>query len=111
MKMVLLQAWELWKEGTALELKDPTLGDSCAENELLRVIQVGLLCVQEDATDRPTMSDVISMLNNETMVLPASTRPAFFTGRNVLRTEIMPSESEPKDCSRNYLTASTMEAR
>ncbi|XP_058224537.1 G-type lectin S-receptor-like serine/threonine-protein kinase CES101 isoform X1 [Rhododendron vialii] len=103
-------AWELWKEGTALELKDPILGDSCAENELLRIIHVGLLCVQEGATDRPTMSDVISMLNNEMMVLPAPTRPAFFTGRNVPRT-IMSSESELQDCSTNNLTASTIEPR
>ncbi|KAG5540270.1 hypothetical protein RHGRI_020489 [Rhododendron griersonianum] len=104
------KAWELWKEGTALELKDPTLGDSCAENELLRIILVGLLCVQEGATDRPTMSDVISMLNNEMMVLPAPTRPAFFTGRNIPRT-VMSSENKPQDYSTNNLTASTIEAR
>ncbi|KAF7139578.1 hypothetical protein RHSIM_Rhsim07G0135900 [Rhododendron simsii] len=103
-------AWELWKEGTALELKDPTLGDSCAENELLRIIHVGLLCVQEGATDRPIMSDVISMLNNETMVLPAPTRPAFFTGRNVPRT-VMSSERKPQDCSTNNLTTSIIEPR
>jgi len=52
----------------------------------MRIIHVGLLCVQEGATDRPTTSDVISMLNNETMVLPAPTRPTFFTGRNVTHT-------------------------
>lgn len=69
-----------------MELKDSTLGDSCAKNEFMRIIHVSLLCVQEGATYRPTTSDVISMLNNETMVLPAPTRPAFFTGRNVIHT-------------------------
>ncbi|KAH7863887.1 hypothetical protein Vadar_023078 [Vaccinium darrowii] len=103
-------AWELWKQGTALELKDPTLGDSCAKNEFLRIIQVGLLCVQEGATDRPTMSDVIWMLSNETMVLPAPTRPAFLTGRNVLHTT-PPRGREPKDCTKNSLTISIMEPR
>nr|ABG29323.1 Receptor protein kinase, putative [Solanum bulbocastanum] len=75
-------AWELWKEGCALELKDPALGDLCDTKLLLRVIHVGLLCVQEGATDRPTMSDVISMLGNESMPLPTPKQPAFFTGRN-----------------------------
>ncbi|KAH7843712.1 hypothetical protein Vadar_019862 [Vaccinium darrowii] len=104
-------AWELWKQGTALELKDPTLGESCAKNEFLRIIRVGLLCVQEGATDRPTMSDVISMLSNETMVLPAPTRPTFFTGRNVLHTTTLGSERKPEDCSRNSLTISIMDPR
>ncbi|KAH0646769.1 hypothetical protein KY284_034653 [Solanum tuberosum] len=75
-------AWELWKEKCALELKDPALGDLCDTKLLLRVIHVGLLCVQEGATDRPTMSDVISMLGNESMPLPTPKQPAFFTGRN-----------------------------
>ncbi|KAF5938827.1 hypothetical protein HYC85_023086 [Camellia sinensis] len=102
--------WDLWKDGTALELKDPSLDGSCATNQLLRIIHVGLLCVQESATDRPTMSDVISMLSNETMVLPAPKQPAFFTGRNV--PNIMTSkEGTSKDCSLNNLTISIMEAR
>ncbi|CAL5429364.1 unnamed protein product [Camellia sinensis] len=102
--------WDLWKDGTALELKDPSLDGSCATNQLLRIIHVGLLCVQESATDRPTMSDVISMLSNETMVLPAPKQPAFFTGRNV--PNMMTSkEGTSKDCSLNNLTISIMEAR
>ncbi|PHU28815.1 hypothetical protein BC332_00908 [Capsicum chinense] len=75
-------AWELWKEGCALELKDPSLGDLCNTQQLLRVVHVGLLCVQEGSTDRPTMSDVISMLGNESMPLPIAKQPAFFTGRD-----------------------------
>ncbi|CAI9109862.1 OLC1v1009782C1 [Oldenlandia corymbosa var. corymbosa] len=61
-------AWELWKEGLALQVKDPTVGDlSCDTKQILRSIHVGLLCVQESAADRPTMPEVISMLNNESM--------------------------------------------
>ncbi|CAB4277012.1 unnamed protein product [Prunus armeniaca] len=67
-------AWELWKEGTMLELMDPTVGDSCIKDQFLRCIHVGLLCVEENASDRPTMSNVISMLTNESMpsALPTS---------------------------------------
>ncbi|RXH75203.1 hypothetical protein DVH24_029924 [Malus domestica] len=71
-------AWELWKENKELELMDPTLGDSCNGNQLLRCIHVGLLCVDENAADRPTMSDVISMLTNESMELPKPKKPAYY---------------------------------
>nr|XP_028958644.1 cysteine-rich receptor-like protein kinase 10 [Malus domestica] len=76
-------AWELWKKNAALELKDPTLGDSCNGNQLLRCIHVSLLCVEENAADRPTMSDVISMLINESMELPKPKKPAYYTQGNV----------------------------
>ncbi|CAL9016952.1 unnamed protein product [Prunus brigantina] len=77
-------AWELWKEGAGLELMDPTLGESCVRDQLLRCVHVSLLCVEENAVDRPTMSDVISMLTNEGVPLPIPTKPAFFTKRRVV---------------------------
>ncbi|KAK9092220.1 hypothetical protein Syun_027131 [Stephania yunnanensis] len=69
-------AWELWRDGKALELVDPTMGDSFPEQEVMRFIQVGILCVQENAKDRPTMSNVIFMLGNETPI-PSPKQPAF----------------------------------
>ncbi|XP_058073056.1 receptor-like serine/threonine-protein kinase SD1-8 [Magnolia sinica] len=75
-------AWELWKDGRDLELKDPTLDDPISTScDIFRFIQMGLLCVQESATDRPTMSDVVSMLSNEMSMLAIPKRPAFFLGR------------------------------
>ncbi|BFG28708.1 hypothetical protein CerSpe_149820 [Prunus speciosa] len=76
-------AWELWNEGGGLELMDPNLGDSCIKDQFLRCILVALLCVEENAADRPTMSDVISMLTSESMELAMPTKPAFYTERNV----------------------------
>ncbi|KAF8364846.1 hypothetical protein HHK36_033178 [Tetracentron sinense] len=72
-------AWDLWQEGRGLELMDPTLNISCSMAELLLYLQVGLLCVQENAEDRPNMSDVVSMLSNGTPTLPAPKKPAFST--------------------------------
>ncbi|KAK9092218.1 hypothetical protein Syun_027129 [Stephania yunnanensis] len=69
-------AWELWKDGRILELIDPSMGNSFPEQEVLRFIQVGILCVQEKAKDRPTMSNVIFMLGNETPI-PSPKQPAF----------------------------------
>ncbi|PRQ30522.1 putative protein kinase RLK-Pelle-DLSV family [Rosa chinensis] len=81
-------AWAIWKEGAGLELMDPTLGDSCDKDHLLRCIHVGLLCVEENAASRPKVLDVISMLTNESMSLPVPTKPAFCTERNVITTTI-----------------------
>ncbi|KAL7201083.1 hypothetical protein ACSBR1_032899 [Camellia fascicularis] len=80
-------ACELWKEGNGLELMDSTLGNSCSSSQVLRCIQVGLLCVQENAVDRPTMSDVISMLNNETTLLPTPNFTAYSTCKRLVEAD------------------------
>ncbi|KAL2495237.1 G-type lectin S-receptor-like serine/threonine-protein kinase [Forsythia ovata] len=69
--------WDLWKEDRALDIVDSSLDNSYEEaNKVLRCIHVGLLCVQEYAPHRPTMSEVIFMLCNET-TLPYPKQPAF----------------------------------
>ncbi|KAK9229130.1 hypothetical protein WN944_022087 [Citrus x changshan-huyou] len=57
----------LWKEGKASELMEAALDGPCPENELLRCIHAGLLCVHDQAVNRPTMADVVSCLrqNNQ----------------------------------------------
>ncbi|KAJ9141473.1 hypothetical protein P3X46_032010 [Hevea brasiliensis] len=70
------EIWHLWREGRALEVVDSSLKDSGSPDEVLRCIQIGLLCVQEDVLDRPTMSAVVLMLNSET-TLPTPKQPAF----------------------------------
>ncbi|KAK2978974.1 hypothetical protein RJ640_017538 [Escallonia rubra] len=69
-------AWELWNDGNALELVDTCMGDSYPTHDVLRCIQVGLLCVQDEATDRPNMSTIVFMLSNET-TLPSPKQPLF----------------------------------
>ncbi|KAK3000458.1 hypothetical protein RJ639_021059, partial [Escallonia herrerae] len=69
-------AWELWNDGGALELVDACMGDSYPTRDVLRCIQVGLLCVQDEATDRPDMSTIVFMLSNET-TLPSPKQPLF----------------------------------
>ncbi|VVA34782.1 PREDICTED: G-type lectin S-receptor, partial [Prunus dulcis] len=67
--------WQLWREDRALEIVDSSL-ESYHSDEVLRCIQVGLLCVQEDSEDRPTMSAVVFMLSGEAS-LPSPQQPAF----------------------------------
>ncbi|KAK1309368.1 Receptor-like serine/threonine-protein kinase SD1-8 [Acorus calamus] len=53
---LLRNAWRLWEEGRGLELLDTSIGHVYPVIEVMRCLQVGLLCVQEQAEDRPTMS-------------------------------------------------------
>ncbi|KAF3455514.1 hypothetical protein FNV43_RR00145 [Rhamnella rubrinervis] len=65
--------WELWNDGRVLDIVDPALCQPFSTDEVSRCIHIGLLCVQEAATQRPTMSDVIFMLANETPLPPPNT--------------------------------------
>ena len=75
-----MQAWKQWRDGTPTELLDSNLIDSYSSNEVMRCIQVGLLCVQEDPAERPTMATVVLMLNCYSVTLPLPQQPAFFQG-------------------------------
>ncbi|XP_050288861.1 G-type lectin S-receptor-like serine/threonine-protein kinase RKS1 isoform X1 [Quercus robur] len=68
--------WELWRQDRALDIVDSSITESFVSHEVLRCIQIGLLCVQEDATDRPTMLAILLMLSCET-TLPSPKQPAF----------------------------------
>ena len=106
----LYQAWRLWNEDKVLELLDPTiLDESCPPSKALRCVHVGLLCVQDQAIDRPIMQDVASMLSNETLQLPPPKEPAFFN--NIKVEEFQDSEIKSENHSINNITISEMEAR
>ncbi|CAM8912017.1 unnamed protein product [Rhodiola kirilowii] len=70
-------AWKFWIEGKHMEIMDALVGDNYSASEVMRCIQVGLLCVQELAEDRPTMSSVVLMLSSETTTMPNPKPPGF----------------------------------
>ncbi|XP_031473983.1 cysteine-rich receptor-like protein kinase 25 [Nymphaea colorata] len=70
-------AWSLWSRGMGLEFVDPLLRERSPTREILRCLHIGLLCVQEDAESRPTMSSVLLKLGGECLALPTPTIPAF----------------------------------
>ncbi|KAK2987256.1 hypothetical protein RJ640_017559 [Escallonia rubra] len=80
-------AWKLWTEEKAFQLVDPQMEDSFPLPEVLRCIQVGLLCVQQRPEDRPTLSSVVLMLDTENAMLPQPKHPGFYTGRCPNETE------------------------
>ncbi len=50
-------------EDKLLDLMDPSLNGSYVQVEILRTINVGLLCVQVTPSRRPSMDKVVAMLN------------------------------------------------
>ncbi|WOH16594.1 hypothetical protein DCAR_0936152 [Daucus carota subsp. sativus] len=98
-------AWELWQADRVLELVDSNL-DIPSSFVPLRLIHVGLLCVQDSPADRPTMSDVLLMFSNEHSQLVSPKRPAFTSGGNS-GFEI----DKADNFSVNTLTASVMDGR
>ncbi|XP_030968426.1 cysteine-rich receptor-like protein kinase 10 [Quercus lobata] len=75
---LLSYAWIHWRDGRPLELLDPILGDSFSRDEVMRCIHMGLLCVQEDPAERPTVETIVLTLNSGSVTLPSPQQPAFF---------------------------------
>ncbi|ONI10113.1 hypothetical protein PRUPE_4G027800 [Prunus persica] len=86
---LLSYAWRHWRDGTSLELLDPNLRDSYEKTEVIRCVHIGLLCVQENPDERPTMQSIVLMLSSDSVTMALPQKPAFFMHS---RTELnMPS--------------------
>ena len=77
-----VQAWRLWEEDRPMGMVDQTIVEFCNKSEVLKCIIIGLLCVQEDPGDRPTMSNIVFMLGSEIENLPRPKQPAFVARTN-----------------------------
>ncbi|GMI77543.1 cysteine-rich RLK (RECEPTOR-like protein kinase) 10 [Hibiscus trionum] len=102
-------AWKLWSKGEGMKVVDQLLAPSCVVSEAVKCIHIGLLCVQADPADRPTMSSVVVMLASDAMMLPSPAEPASYVGRAVAE----PTESSSNDgvFSINEVTASIFSPR
>ncbi|XP_019054553.1 PREDICTED: putative receptor-like protein kinase At4g00960 [Nelumbo nucifera] len=88
-------AWRNWNEGNALDLLDPILSKFYSREEVRRCIHIGLLCVQDDVAQRPTMATVVLMLNSYSVTLEPPQQPAFLGySRMETNTEEQPTESD-----------------
>lgn len=79
---LIIYAWSLWREGLAMDLVDPSISESCSNEEVLCCIHVGLLCVQDDTDARPLMSTVVSNLESRSTPLSTPDKPLYFSQRN-----------------------------
>ncbi|CAL5086960.1 unnamed protein product [Urochloa decumbens] len=104
---LIIYAWNMWKEGKAECLADPSIKDTCLADEILLCSQVALLCVQENPDDRPHMPFVVLSLENRSTTLPKPNQPAYFAQRN---TEMQQMRDNTYN-SVNSLTLTNIEAR
>ncbi|XP_059661962.1 G-type lectin S-receptor-like serine/threonine-protein kinase At4g03230 isoform X2 [Cornus florida] len=102
-------AWDVWNKGKALELLDSEIANSISSpSQVLRCIHVGLLCVQEQPNDRPSMATIVFILCNDT-TLPTPKQPAFILERSTIESNLpLPDTSA---CSINYMSTTTVEGR
>lgn len=89
-----------------MELLDSSVEESANVPEIMRVIQMGLLCVQKSPEKRPSMSMVVLMLGS-TISLPNPNEPGFFIEREI----DCPSSSSNFNKSINEITITFMDGR
>ncbi|KAI5004349.1 hypothetical protein ZWY2020_031592 [Hordeum vulgare] len=100
--------WQLFDKESWSELIDVALLPDIHSIEMMRCINIALLCVQENAADRPTMLDVIAMLSNKTMILQKPKHPAYFSLSTAGNKE---APTTTQSCSVNDVTISTVTPR
>ncbi|KAK9901900.1 hypothetical protein M0R45_001858 [Rubus argutus] len=103
----LAYAWNLWNEGRGLVLVDEELAESYSSSEVMKCVHVGLLCVQDNAADRPTMVDIALMLSSEKDG-PQPKRPVFTIQNSVSHPQ---PQYECTNSSKNEATITLIEGR
>ncbi|KAB2044174.1 hypothetical protein ES319_D01G071800v1 [Gossypium barbadense] len=106
---LLAHAWNLWTSNREMDLIDPML-EEVPTRLALRYVNIGLLCIQETADDRPTMSDVVSMLSNESLDIPPPKQPASVNATSMEK-DMLVQQRRSEVCSVNDATFSTLDAR
>ena len=91
------------------DLIDLGIKEDCNIDEVVRYIHIGLLCVQENPADRPTMSTIHQMLTTSSITLPVPLPPGFFFG-NRSGTTSSSQGLEPNQSSSKSFTCSVDEA-
>ncbi|XP_075513764.1 G-type lectin S-receptor-like serine/threonine-protein kinase B120 [Primulina tabacum] len=104
-------AWQLWDRGVTIELLDPSIAsNSYPQEQVLRCIHVGMLCVQDNAAQRPNMSAVVLTLESENPVLPMPKQPTFTSmSRHTVHSDDLDEDAEVE--SSNNVTISVIVGR
>lgn len=92
-----------------MELMDALMEKPIPESEVLRCIQVSLLCVQQHPEDRPPIASVLLMLDSENSSLPQPKQPGFYTERSITETD--PSSSGKTPYTATELTITMLQGR
>ncbi|KAK4857574.1 hypothetical protein QYF36_002872 [Acer negundo] len=71
-------AFDLQQKGNLMEIMDPILEDKFDKVEAEKMVRVALLCSNADPALRPTMSEVVSMLESQTIVQEVASDPGIY---------------------------------
>ncbi|KAM3390169.1 hypothetical protein ACQJBY_012006 [Aegilops geniculata] len=104
---LLAYAWNLWNVGKPMDMVDSSIIDNCSPAEVIRCIHIGLLCVQDNPNNRPLMSKVVFMLENEATTLSTPRQPVYFAQRNSEAKET----GENTTSSMNSMSLTVLEGR
>jgi hypothetical protein len=104
-----MQAWKLWRDGTPLDLLHPTLGESYSRDEVIKCLHIGLLSVQNDPVDRPTIESIGLMLNSYLIPLPPPQQPAYFFS-SIAEPNVQSNETDSDQCKIKSVPCSVDEA-
>jgi serine/threonine protein kinase len=118
----LMQVWRHWTMGTIVEIMDSSLRSHPSVDQMLKCIHIGLLCVQNNPADRPTMSTVNIMLRSRNVPRQAPSRPAFCFQQSGVNSEMYSSvyrgrgvsqstSRSDASVSENEVTITELEAR
>lgn len=99
----------MWKKGKALELIDKNIEDSCVSSQVSRCIHVSLLCVQQNAEDRPVIPSVLLMLGSDSE-LAQPKKPGYYVKKDSSFAETSNSGQSEKIAT-NDMTITLLEAR
>uniref|UniRef100_A0ACD5U7W0 Uncharacterized protein n=1 Tax=Avena sativa TaxID=4498 RepID=A0ACD5U7W0_AVESA len=102
---LLQYAWQMWKEGRWRELIDQSLGDEYKPGDMMKYLTLALMCVQVKAVDRPTMSDIVTMLSSDDITVLEPMQPAY----SCTSTDVLVNVNV--SCTRNYITLTTVDGR
>lgn len=106
-KVSLLEwVWNLYGKGKAVEAADARLSMEFDEQEMERLMAVGLWCCHPDPSFRPSMKHIVNVLNFEAPLpsLPSKLpKPMYFEPPSVENSSFYASSST----STNYLTDSS----
>ncbi|XP_062088339.1 cysteine-rich receptor-like protein kinase 29 [Humulus lupulus] len=109
---LLSYTWKHWRKKNATNIVDPLMKVGSA-SEIMRCIHIGLLCVQENLVNRPTMNTIALMLNSSSVSLPLPSKPAFFMYSNMGSDMSLPSDfnsriNQPERASINEASISEL---
>ncbi|PON59671.1 Serine/threonine protein kinase [Trema orientale] len=104
---ILHSVWKCYKEKDATKYVDPALKGIFPIEEASNVIQIGLLCTQASAALRPSMSEVVKMLNDKQYEIPSPKQPPFLNASLLNSDEGQTDGQNPDEVSSSYTANSS----